>query len=152
MWGMIPFWHQGAYQKHGLTTNNCRLESMLTSRLYGTSFRKGQRCVIVCEGFYEWQTTKGAKASEREAYYCYMPQGKICKEEKGEDDSTKHMKLLHIAGLFDVWTDENGDNIYSYSVITFESVQHFAWLHHRSPAILETDQQIAVIIIQVFRI
>lgn len=120
---------------------------MLTSRLYGTSFRKGQRCVIVCEGFYEWQTTKGAKASEREVYYCYMPQGKTCvKEEEGEggENNFKHMKLLHIAGLFDVWSDENGDNMYSYSVITFESVQHFAWLHHRSPAILETDQQIAV--------
>lgn len=153
MWGMIPFWHQGAYQKHGLTTNNCRLETMLTSRLYGTSFRKGQRCVIVCEGFYEWQTTKGAKSSEREAYYCYMPQeGGVLKQQDDDGtEDTKHRNLLHIAGLFDVWSDENGDNMYSYSVITFESVENFAWLHHRSPAILETDQQVAVIsIFQLF--
>lgn len=56
----------------------------------------------------------------------------------------QHMKLLQMAGLFDMWTDENGNSIYSYTVITFESVENFSWMHHRSPAILESEQQVSV--------
>lgn len=152
MWGIIPFWHIGNYQKHGLTTNNCRLENMLNSKLYKPSFQKGQRCVILAEGFYEWQTTKDLKSSERDVYYFYMPQDSSKKDVKLETqnstttpvDCSKNMNLLKMAGLFDIWSDENGDNIYSYTVITFESVENFSWLHHRSPAILETEEQVAV--------
>ena len=147
MWAMIPFWHKGDYRKHGLTTNNCRLEHMLQSKLYGAAFRKGQRCVILAEGFYEWQTTnpKATKSSERAAYYIYMPQ--LPDFEIENNESWKHragdVKLLKMAGLFDSWTSEDGDLIFSYSVITMESNEKLSWLHHRSPAILETDDQVA---------
>ncbi|XP_037034284.1 abasic site processing protein HMCES-like [Bradysia coprophila] len=144
MWGMIPFWHTGDYKNHKLTTNNCRLETMTTSKMYKRSFEKGQRCVVVCEGFYEWQTTKELKSSERPAYYFYMPQNASVEitDAKTFNDG-KDVNLLKMAGLFDVWTDKNGDDMYSYTVITFESDDKFSWLHHRSPAILETEEQLA---------
>ncbi|XP_037955360.1 abasic site processing protein HMCES [Teleopsis dalmanni] len=141
MWGMIPFWHKGDYRKHGLSTNNCRLEHMLSSKLYRGPFRRGQRCVVLCEGFYEWQTTKTTKPSERAAFLIHMPQ----KEGIIIYDKTtwiENINLLKMAGLFDVWEDDNGDKIYSYSVITFESSSKFNWMHHRMPAILENEQQI----------
>lgn len=145
MWGMIPFWHKGDYRKHGLTTNNCRLEHMLESKLYRGPFQKGQRCVILCEGFYEWQTTKTAKPSSREAYYAYyiyMPQVDGIKIYDSKTWSSDNVNLLKLAGLFDIWEDENGDKMFSYSVITFESTKLMSWLHHRMPAILETEQQV----------
>lgn len=147
MWGMVPFWHQGPdHRNHGLTTNNCRLENMLQSRLYGNAFRKGQRCVIVCEGFYEWQTTdpKATKASERAAYFNYVEQADGIKIEQKDTWSERagELNLLKMAGLFDSWTNADGDQIFSYSIITFESDEKFSWLHHRSPAILETEQQV----------
>lgn len=149
LWGMIPFWHKGIdYRKHGLTTNNCRLETMLQSKLYKNAFAKGQRCVILAEGFYEWQTTdpKATKSSERAAYYAYMPQRNDIKIEckKTWSDAVSQLNLLKMAGLFDIWTNDQGDQIYSYSVITFESDDKFSWLHHRSPAILESDEQIGI--------
>jgi SOS response associated peptidase (SRAP) len=49
---------------------------------------------------------------------------------------------MYIAGLFDIWYDENGDSMYSFTIITYESDKNFNWLHHRSPAILENEQQI----------
>lgn len=147
MWGMIPFWHRGAdHRNHGLTTNNCRLERMLQSRLYANALRKGQRCVVLCEGFYEWQTTdpKAVKSSQRAAYYAYMPQNVgihiECKDTWLQ--RVDELNLLKMAGLFDCWTNDNGDQIYSYSIITFESDDKFNWLHSRSPAILETEQQV----------
>lgn len=147
LWGMIPFWHLGDYRKHGLKTNNCRLESMLESKLYKNAFEKGQRCVVLAEGFYEWQTTdpKASKASERAAFYIYMPQQKDIQIDNKEtwQSTANKLHLLKMAGLFDVWTDERGDKVFSYSVITFESDDHLSWLHHRSPAVLETDEQVA---------
>lgn len=120
---------------------------MLQSNLYKKAFDQGQRCVILAEGFYEWQTTdpKATKASERAAYYMYMPQPKGIQIESKETwaDVASHLNLLKIAGLFDIWTNDHGDQIYSYSIITFESDDKFSWLHHRSPAILESDEQVA---------
>lgn len=149
MWGMIPFWHNRSldYRKHGLTTNNCRLETMLESKLYKRAFNKGQRCVVLCEGFYEWQTTdpKAVKASQRAAYYIYMPQpdGVQIEVEDTWRKSVENLRLLKMAGLFDIWTNDEGEQIYSYSVITFESNDTLSWLHHRSPAILESDDAVA---------
>lgn len=149
LWGMIPFWHNSSldFRKHGLTTNNCRLESMLESKLYKRAFSKGQRCVVLCEGFYEWQTTdpKATKPSQRAAYYIYMPQpdGVQIEVQETWHKSIENLHLLKMAGLFDIWTNDKGEQIYSYSVITFESDDTLNWLHHRSPAILDSDEAIA---------
>lgn len=144
MWGMIPVWHKGDYRKHGLTTNNCRLERLMESKLYRGPFKSGQRCVVICEGFYEWQTTKQAKSSEREAYLVYVPQEADVKIHDKSTWSPSNVKLLRMAGLFDVWEDDNGDKMYSYSIITFESSEIMSWMHYRMPAILETEQQMNV--------
>ncbi|XP_050085125.1 abasic site processing protein HMCES [Anopheles aquasalis] len=146
MWGMVPRWHKGDFRKHGLTTNNCRLEGLAFSKLYGPPLASGQRCVILSEGFYEWQTVKPLKASERPAFYVHMPQAD--EKVKMSDKSTWNVdsgqfRLLRMAGLFDVWNDDNGDKLYSYTVITFETSGKFAEVHHRSPAILETEEQVA---------
>lgn len=149
LWGMIPFWHNGSldYRKHGLSTNNCRLESMLASKLYKRAFNKGQRCIVLCEGFYEWQTTdpKATKPSQRFAYYIHMPQSTGIQIEIADTwrTSVENLQLLKMAGLFDIWTNDKGEQIYSYSVITFESDDTLNWLHHRSPAILDSDQACA---------
>lgn len=149
LWGMIPFWHNNSldYRKHGLTTNNCRLETMLESKLYKRAFNKGQRCIVLCEGFYEWQTTdpKATKPAQRAAYYIYMPQSMGIQIENADTwrTSVENVRLLKMAGLFDIWTNDKGEQIYSYSVITFESDDTFNWLHHRSPAILDSDEACA---------
>lgn len=146
IWGMIPFWHKGDYRKHGLSTNNCRLEHMLNSKMYSSPFRKGQRCVILCEGFYEWQTTITTKPSDRAAFYISMPQKNSSVEifDSSTWKSPADVKLLKMAGIYNVWQDENGDKVYSYSVITHKSNKLLHWLHGRMPAILETDKQVDV--------
>lgn len=99
---------------------------------------------MLLEGFYEWQTVnKTLKSSERAAYYIYQTQEESIKMEDKTTWSAENVNLMKIAGLFDRWIDENGDSIYSYSIITFESDDKMNWLHHRAPAILETDSQIS---------
>lgn len=112
--------------------------------MYKPLLERGKRCVMVIEGFYEWQTVDHKKkSSERPVYYIHMPQHDT--KIKIEDKSTwncENIQLMYIAGLFDIWHDENNDSIYSFTIITFESEQFFKWLHHRTPAILETEEQV----------
>lgn len=140
LWGLIPYWHKGDPTKHKLSTNNCRLEGLSESKLYKGPFQQGKRCVILCEGFYEWQTTENLKSSERPAFFIH------CKQTGGGeiDGKIAPFKLMKIAGLFDVWEDNTGERIYSYTVITFESNKLFSSIHHRMPAILETDKDVSV--------
>lgn len=145
LWSIIPNWHSGDYKRHGLTTNNARIEGIENSKLYKPLLTSGKRCVMVVEGFYEWQTVDSKlKSSERPVYYIYMPQNeeKIKIEDRSTWNKCDDIKLLHVAGLFDIWHDENGDSIYSFTIITIESDERFSWMHHRTPAILESEQQI----------
>lgn len=143
MWGIVPRWHVGDYKKHGLTTNNIRLESLDSSKMYKPVLEQGRRCVVPVEGFYEWQTVDPKlKSSERAAYYIYMPQPDDVKIEDKSTWNSEKVELMFVAGLFDLWHDDNGNSLFSFSTITFESNEKFNWLHHRTPAILETKEQI----------
>lgn len=143
MWGLIPRWHKGDYRKHGLTTNNCRLEDLSKSKLYLPLLKAGKRCVVLCEGFYEWQTVTGAKSSDRKVYYIYFPQNQgIVMEDKTTWKDVNNLNLFKVAGLFDYWVDEEENKMFSYTIITYESNETLSWLHHRTPAILETQQQV----------
>ncbi|KAJ2954810.1 hypothetical protein O0L34_g3119 [Tuta absoluta] len=149
MWGIIPPWHKGDYKSHNLSTNNCRLESVKSSKLYGPILRNRGRCAIVSEGFYEWQTTDKKSAKVKQPYFIYMPQDGETQVDDPSSWNNKFnesigwtgIKLMHMAGLYQVWQDGNVI-IYAYSVITMESNSSFNWLHHRIPAILDTEEKI----------
>ena len=142
MWGIIPRWHNGDYKKHGYHTNNARLEGLMDNRIYKPALVEGQRCVVLCEGFYEWSTIKD---TDKKPYFIHAHQ----KNEsiRIEDRSTwperiEDLVLLKMAALFDIWTDDKGDQMWAYTVLTRESDNVLSWMHHRTPVILETDQQV----------
>ncbi|XP_052867992.1 abasic site processing protein HMCES-like [Anopheles cruzii] len=146
MWGMVPRWHNGDYRKHGLSTINCRREGLSSSTLYGPPMEAGKRCVVLCEGIFAWQgKNRSKKRGERPVFYVYMLQDEKVKVEDRAtwDLADGHLKLLRMAGLFDEWEDENGNKLYSYTVITLEAKGQFAEINQRSPAILETDEQVS---------
>lgn len=139
----MPRWVDD-FKKHGLTTNNARLENILNSKLYKPGLDKGKRAVIPIEGFYEWNTTNSKlKSSERAVYYVYMKQKPDIKIEKKSTWNCENVKLMYVAGLFDIWKNSSGESIYSFTVLTFESNEVFSGIHHRTPAILETEKQIS---------
>lgn len=120
------------------------MESIKSSKLYKPLLDKGKRAIIPVEGFYEWNTTNPKlKSSERPAYFVYMPQTAEVKIENKSTWKSDNVNLMFVAGLFDIWKNDAGESLYSFTVLTFESDEHFKWLHHRTPAILETEQQIS---------
>ncbi|XP_067661038.1 abasic site processing protein HMCES-like [Haliotis asinina] len=67
----------------------------------------------------------------------------VVNSESNNNGESREDKLLTMAGVFDVWKPpDGGEPLYSYSVITVDASPAMAWIHHRMPAILQTDEDI----------
>lgn len=156
MWGLVPPWHQGSDPKsHKLCTNNARLEGVQKSNLYRACLH--QRCVVLCDGFYEWKRDGPVK----QPYLVYArqkPGVKIesCLEYSQDPDhpmnegSWSGPELLQMAGLYSVWRAAGaaaggggGPPVYSYTVLTRDSGSVLGWMHDRIPCLLTTDAAVA---------
>ena len=58
-WGLVPPWAEN--QKTAQSMINARVESAAKSPAYRASFRR-QRCLVLADGFYEWQPVAGRRA------------------------------------------------------------------------------------------
>lgn len=60
--GLIPFWTK-RNPDYGsmLKTINCRDDSLLENRGMWNTMKQRKRCIIVCQGFYEWLKKNGGK-------------------------------------------------------------------------------------------
>jgi putative SOS response-associated peptidase YedK len=48
-------------------------------------------------------------------------------------------QFFAFAGLYDVWTRPDGEELYTFTIITKDSERFVAQLHNRIPVILERD-------------
>ncbi|XP_078614082.1 abasic site processing protein HMCES-like [Branchiostoma floridae x Branchiostoma japonicum] len=149
-WGLVPSWFKGDPKGFGYKTNNARSEGMMTKGFFKGPLQKGQRCVVLADGYFEWQTGKDGK---KQPYFIYFPQNKgeggdlQDKPEKGEGGDLEEdpgawrgRRLLTMAGIFDRWAPpEGGEPLYTYTVITVEATPATAWIHHRMPAVLNGE-------------
>ncbi|CAL8338326.1 unnamed protein product [Lota lota] len=148
-WGLIPSWfRENDPRKMQYSTNNCRSESLLDKKSYKDPFLKGQRCVILADGFYEWRR----QGKERQPFFIYFPQSQsdsgLGEEERdenddGETDKWTGWRLLTIAGLFDCWKPPGGEEpIYTYTVITVDASPNLQNIHNRMPAVLDGEDDV----------
>ncbi|KAI9685331.1 MAG: hypothetical protein M1820_010824 [Bogoriella megaspora] len=61
-WGLVPFWTK-RNPGYGSTmkTINCRDDSLIENRGMWNTMKQRKRCIVVCEGFYEWLKKNGGK-------------------------------------------------------------------------------------------
>ncbi|XP_019355098.2 abasic site processing protein HMCES [Alligator mississippiensis] len=144
-WGLVPAWFkEDNPSKMQYSTFNCRSDTMMEKLSYRGPLVKGRRCVVLADGFYEWQQRNG----EKQPYFIYFPQTKQemsdMKEEEGnEEEEWKGKKLLTMAGIFDCWQPPNGgDPLYTYTIITVNASKAISFIHNRMPAILDGDEAI----------
>jgi putative SOS response-associated peptidase YedK len=124
-WGLVPFWTKKSPDYGSLMrTINCRDDSLLDNKGMWTSMKKRKRCVVVCQGFYEWLKKNNGK--ERIPHYIKRKDG----------------QMMCFAGLWDVVKyddDEKGkekEKLYTYTIITTDSNKQLKFLHDRMPVIL----------------
>jgi len=168
-WGLIPSWHRGDPKDFAYNMSNARSDTLLDKRSFKSPLEKGKRCVVLAEGFFEWETLKGGK---KQPYYIYFKKDStvevkvedtsVCEDGKSKvqetsqpdaDDASSSYsgsetkRLLTMAGLFDHWQAPKGSSnedkdLYSYTIITVDSSASLNWLHNRMPAILDGEEEI----------
>jgi putative SOS response-associated peptidase YedK len=118
-WGLVPFWAKD--RKIAYKMINARVETLAEKASFKHAL-KSRRCLVPMDGFYEWK-----------------------KEEKGKTPfriKTKDEEIFSVAGLWEVWKDpQNGETLYSFTVITQPANAVLKDIHDRMPAILPKDQE-----------
>nr|XP_032657276.1 abasic site processing protein HMCES isoform X3 [Chelonoidis abingdonii] len=140
-WGLVPAWfREDDPSKMQYKTSNCRSDTMMEKLSYKGPLIKGKRCVVLADGFYEWQQHNGKK----QPYFIYFPQPKQeMADGKDDDDEWKGWRLLTMAGIFDCWEPpDGGDALYTYTIITVDASKGLSAIHNRMPAILDGDEAI----------
>lgn len=76
-WGLVPFWTKRKPEYGALMrTINCRDDSLIEDRGMWTTMKRRKRCVVVCQGFYEW-LKKGPGAKEKVPYFVRRKDGDL---------------------------------------------------------------------------
>jgi putative SOS response-associated peptidase YedK len=113
-WGLIPFWAKDA--SIGYKTINARAETVAERPAFRDAFRT-QRCLIVADGFYEWQRRPGLA---KQPHHITRADG----------------SPFAFAGLWSTWRDAEGEQVRSCTIITTGANERLAELHDRMPVIL----------------
>ena len=122
-WGLIPFFAHGEPPKY--STINARIETFETAASYRGPWRRGQRCLQLASGFYEWHLDEYG----RKVPYLI---------------TLADQELFGFAGLWDRSLKEDGTAVESCAHITMPANAlvtdiHNAGSHpHRMPAIVGT--------------
>jgi putative SOS response-associated peptidase YedK len=114
-WGLIPFWAKDPSIGNKLV--NARSESIQEKPAYRNAFRR-RRCVILADGFYEWQK---------------RPDGKHpmwIRRHNGEP--------FALAGLWERW-DRGEQPVVSCTILTTDANPFMQTIHTRMPVILEGE-------------
>ncbi|KAK9370692.1 hypothetical protein V1509DRAFT_651480 [Lipomyces kononenkoae] len=152
-WGFVPPW-SSEINRRDPPVINARTDN-LGGKMWSNVFRRGGRCVVPADGYYEWLNLAKAKdgssmasTSDRKAPYYVRPQ-----------DSSK---LVYFAGLYstthlkpsrglssenvnvnadegdgtEVSENKNKKVLYSFSIVTTDASESLKFLHDRMPLIL----------------
>jgi putative SOS response-associated peptidase YedK len=99
----------------GFSSINARAETVDTAPAFRDAWKKGQRCLVVTDGFYEW------KKPEKQPYAVAMADG----------------DQMVMAGLWEEWNDKKtGERVRSCTIITCRPNAVIGTLHDRMPVIL----------------
>ena len=121
-WGLIPFFARGIPPTY--STINARIETVRTSASYRGPWNRGQRCLILARGFYEWQVQPDGKS--KVPYYIHL----------------NDQEIFGFAGLWDSSRRADGEAIESCVHLTMPANRLVGEIHntkHRMPAILTKD-------------
>ena len=125
-WGLIPFFAKGEPPKY--STINARIETVETAASYRGPWKRGQRCLQIATGFYEWHTDdQGRKAP----FYIHL----------------NDQPIFAFAALWDRSITPDGTAVDSVVHITMPANELMKYVHnagnnpHRMPAILKAESR-----------
>ncbi len=114
-WGLIPSWAKDPAIDNKMI--NARAETVSEKLSFRTAFKK-RRCLIVADGFYEWQKTDDGE----QPFHIRM----------------KDSSPFAFARLWEAW-DKEGEEVRSCSIITIDANDLMGEIHHCMPVILHPE-------------
>jgi putative SOS response-associated peptidase YedK len=111
--GLVPPWARSVAE--GNRFINARAETVAKIPAFREAFR-GRRCIVVVDGFYEWQ-----KEGKRSAPY-------VLRLANGDP--------FGLAGVWGAWHSRDGEVVESVAIVTAPSLGAAARLHDRMPIVL----------------
>jgi len=112
-WGLIPSWAKDL--SIGARMINARAETAAEKPAFRAAMKQ-RRCLIIADGFYEWQTTGAGK----QPFYFRVEGG----------------RPFAFAGLWEWWRGPEGEQIESCTILTTAANELVQPLHDRMPVIL----------------
>lgn len=113
-WGLVPSWAKDP--KIGFSLINARAETLAEKPSFRAAFKR-RRCLILADGFYEWQRQEKRK----QPFYFGL---------------SDHAPFA-FAGLWEHWESGDGSVIDSCTIITTEANALLQPIHDRMPVILK---------------
>ena len=117
-WGLIPFWAKDP--KIGARMINARAETVTEKPAFRNALRR-RRCLVLADGYYEWQKTPVGKRP----YRIIMKSG----------------ESFAMAGLWETWRDPQGNVVPSCTIITTSANDFLSPIHNRMPVILPRESE-----------
>ncbi|MBN2549751.1 MAG: SOS response-associated peptidase [Anaerolineales bacterium] len=118
LWGLIPSWAKDP--QIGSRMINARAETLAEKPSFRSAFRR-RRCLILADGFFEWQQVPGRKA--KLPMYIQL----------------NSQQPFAFAGLWESWHSPDGLRILSCTIITTQPNELMQGIHNRMPVILPPE-------------
>ena len=119
-WGLVPPWSKDLAGASRLI--NARAETAAQKPSFRTAFKR-RRCLIMADGFYEWEGKKGSK----QPYFFTLPS----------------RRPFAFGGLWETWKSNDAaddDPVYkSCTILTTAASESVREVHHRMPVILQPE-------------
>jgi putative SOS response-associated peptidase YedK len=117
-WGLVPYWTKDP-KTLGLKLINARSETMLTNG----AFRDARRCLVIADGFYEWEKRPG---EPKQPWWITRPGG----------------EPFAFAGLWSSWRPREGvEPLRTVAIVTTTASEQLAHVHDRMPVMLPQEAE-----------
>ncbi len=113
-WGLIPSWAKDP--KIGNQCINAKAETVGVKPSFRSAFKK-RRCLVIADGFYEWQV----QGPRKQPVWIGL----------------KNKHPFAFAGLWEHWSPKDGEPIESCTIITTQPNALMQSIHNRMPVILD---------------
>lgn len=119
-WGLIPSWAKDP--SIGSRLINARSETIREKPSFRKAFQD-QRCIILSDGFYEWQRLPGSRGPAIPFIF------------RRKDD-----RPFAFAGLWEVWKQPDGNWLKTCTIVTCEANELVKPVHERMPVMFTGDK------------
>jgi putative SOS response-associated peptidase YedK len=113
-WGLVPKWAKE--RAIGNRMINARAETLAEKPSFRDAFKR-RRCLVLADGWYEWQVAPGGK----QPWFIRM----------------RDARPMAFAGLWERWKDPaNGATLESCTIVTTDAAESIRRIHDRMPVVL----------------